>query len=82
MEGRVGGRVLELGCGTGKNTGWLAERAERLVACDFSTAMMEKARERVAGVEFYLCDIRGEWPVDRRQPQGASERFGGGGRTH
>jgi ubiquinone/menaquinone biosynthesis C-methylase UbiE len=24
MEGRVGGRVLELGCGTGKNTVWLA----------------------------------------------------------
>jgi trans-aconitate methyltransferase len=64
MKGRIGGRVLELGCGTGKNTLWLAQRAQRLVACDFSPAMLARAKERVPGVEFHLCDIRGEWPVD------------------
>lgn len=64
MEGRVGGRVLELGCGTGKNTGWLAARAARLIACDFSAAMLARAKERVSGVEFHLGDIRRDWPVD------------------
>ena len=64
MEDRIGGRVLELGCGTGKNTRWLAKRAQQLVACDFSLAMLARAKERVPGVEFHLCDMRGEWPVD------------------
>ena len=64
MEDRIGGRVLELGCGTGKNTRWLAERAQQLVACDFSLAMLARVKERVPGVEFHLCDLRGEWPVD------------------
>jgi len=64
MEDRIGGRVLELGCGTGKNTRWLAKRAQQLVACDFSLAMLARAKERMPGVEFHLCDMRGEWPVD------------------
>ena len=33
LEGR---EVLELGCGTGKNTSYLAEHAARVVAMDFS----------------------------------------------
>ena len=26
--------------------------------------MLARAKERVPGVEFHLCDMRGEWPVD------------------
>ena len=41
---------MELGCGTGKNTVWLAGRARALVALDFSDGMLTRARERLAGV--------------------------------
>ncbi|OKH30700.1 GNAT family N-acetyltransferase, partial [Calothrix sp. HK-06] len=32
--------VLELGCGTGKNTEWLSERTERHLAVDLSEGML------------------------------------------
>ena len=58
--------VLELGCGTGKNTGWLAERARRVVGMDFSPGMLEVARDRVPleRVTLVQHDIRERWPVD------------------
>ena len=64
----VDGRdVLELGCGTGKNTAWLAERARSVVALDFSPGMLARARERVGGaghrVRFVQHDVREPWPV-------------------
>jgi SAM-dependent methyltransferase len=62
----VAGRdVLELGCGTGKNTGWLAEHARTVVGLDFSAGMLARARERVraANVRFARHDVRQRWPV-------------------
>lgn len=58
-------RVLELGCGTGKNSAWLAERARELVALDFSVGMLAVARARVrtSNVRFVEHDIRAPWPV-------------------
>lgn len=57
--------VVELGCGTGKNTAWLAERARRVVALDLSAGMLVRARERVpaAHVAFLRSDVRHPWPV-------------------
>ena len=57
--------VLELGCGTGKNTDWLAARARTVLALDFSAGMLARARMRVkaASVRFVQHDIRSEWPV-------------------
>jgi trans-aconitate methyltransferase len=40
--------VIELGCGTGKNTLWLAERAARVLAVDFSEEMTRQ-RESYRG---------------------------------
>ena len=63
---RTNGRdVLELGCGTGKNTAWLAAEARTLVALDFSAGMLARARERVgsAHVRFVQHDIREPWPA-------------------
>jgi len=58
--------VLELGCGTGKNTVWLAERARRVIAMDFSPGMLEVARGRVPldRVRLVQHDVRERWPVD------------------
>lgn len=58
--------VLELGCGTGKNTGWLASRARHVIAMDFSLGMIARAHERVgsANVRFVKHDVCDPWPVE------------------
>ncbi|MEO6526150.1 MAG: class I SAM-dependent methyltransferase [Gemmatimonadaceae bacterium] len=62
----TGQRVLELGCGTGKNSVWLADQARELIALDFSAGMLAVARERVdaAHARFVEHDIRAPWPLD------------------
>jgi ubiquinone/menaquinone biosynthesis C-methylase UbiE len=62
-------KVLELGCGTGKNTGWLAGRAEQLIAADFSRHMLDIAKEKypLANIMYTEADITASWafpPVD------------------
>jgi ubiquinone/menaquinone biosynthesis C-methylase UbiE len=56
-------RVIELGAGTGKNTSWLATRAEKVLSVDFSGEMQAVARARVANtnVEFRIADVREPW---------------------
>ena len=39
--------VLELGCGTGKNTEWFITKADRLVGLDFSKNMLDLAMRKV-----------------------------------
>ena len=59
------GVVLEVGCGTGKNTAWLAGRARRVLAADLSPGMLARARERVRApaVSFLRFDLRAPWPL-------------------
>lgn len=65
LEAFTGKDVLEIGCGTGLNTVWIAESARSVVAVDFSSGMLAKARERVRSdcVRFVQHDIRNAWPV-------------------
>lgn len=60
------GSVLELGCGTGKNTEWLITRADRIVGLDFSEGMLEEARKKInsAKVVFQLSDINRNWNLN------------------
>lgn len=61
LAGISSGVVVELGCGTGVNTEWLAKTARAVVAVDFSSAMLERARRRLEGnrtVSFLRQDIR------------------------
>jgi SAM-dependent methyltransferase len=44
---RSGDRVLEIGCGTGVDACFLAERGVQVVACDSSSAMVRVAARRV-----------------------------------
>ncbi len=55
--------VLEIGCGTGKNTDWLATRATKVTAVDFSAAMLEAAKAKVVNhnIAFQQADITTEW---------------------
>lgn len=57
-----GGTILELGCGTGKNTVFLAQIAERVVALDFTEGMIAQARiklteQGVRNVQFSIADL-------------------------
>lgn len=56
-------QVLEIGCGTGKNTTWLAGKATALTAVDFSEEMMNRARQKVTAphVQFRQADITKPW---------------------
>jgi SAM-dependent methyltransferase len=58
---------LEIGCGTGKNTVWLAEHAHAVTAADLSPEMLEKARQKVhsSRVEFVQADILKPWGFRR-----------------
>src|ERR687894_900398 len=60
----VGRDVLEIGCGTGRNTLWLGERAENVLALDISEGMLRQAKARVQSprVRFLQHDIRSPWP--------------------
>ncbi|HEX8289154.1 MAG TPA: methyltransferase domain-containing protein [Pyrinomonadaceae bacterium] len=55
--------ILEIGCGTGKNTEWLISRANHLVGADFSAKMLAKAKEKITAenVEFKHLDLREKW---------------------
>ncbi|MBB3699187.1 methyltransferase domain-containing protein [Flammeovirga yaeyamensis] len=57
--------VLELGCGTGKNTEWLIKNATEITAFDFSEEMLAVAKEKVKDqkVTFNKVDLNQEWPV-------------------
>lgn len=57
--------LIEIGCGTGLNTQWLAEQARSVVAVDFSPGMLERAKELVHSprVRFIQHDINSPWPV-------------------
>ena len=63
--GDVCGRdVLDLGCGTGRHTAWLAEAGARVTGVDFSEGMLERARRRVrtAHVRFVVHDLHDPLP--------------------
>ena len=40
-------KVLELGCGSGKNTEWLITKADRLIGLDFSKNMLDLAKNKI-----------------------------------
>ncbi|HEX8657323.1 MAG TPA: class I SAM-dependent methyltransferase [Hymenobacter sp.] len=55
--------AVEIGCGTGKNTEWLAAKATHLTAVDFSAEMLAKAQAKATrrNIRFQRADITQEW---------------------
>jgi predicted TPR repeat methyltransferase len=60
--------VLEIGCGTGKNTEWLLQKAEQITAVDLSEEMLSKAKQKnqTDKVEFIKADINSDWNFTQR----------------
>jgi ubiquinone/menaquinone biosynthesis C-methylase UbiE len=56
-------KVLEFGCGTGKNTVWFEQNAKEILSADFSEAMIAKATEKIKSpkVQFTIADINKAW---------------------
>lgn len=66
LSGQRYAALLELGCGTGKNTVLYAQLADRVHALDFSEGMLAQAREKVQlpHVQFVQADLTQLWPCD------------------
>jgi malonyl-CoA O-methyltransferase len=63
-----GRKIVEIGCGTGRNTKWLAgpgAGAVNISALDFSEEMLNRARARVKDlrVHFIQHDAQAPWPL-------------------
>jgi ubiquinone/menaquinone biosynthesis C-methylase UbiE len=58
--------VIELGCGTGKNTEWLITKAKSIMGLDFSEEMLNKARGKInfEKIKFLQTDLKEPWPVE------------------
>lgn len=58
--------ILEIGCGTGKNTAFLVQIGEQVHALDFSEGMIAKAREKVKAenLRFSVADLTERWPCE------------------
>jgi len=55
--------VLEIGCGTGKNTSWISKSTKHLTSVDFSDGMLNIAKEKIKEdhVIFQQCDLTKAW---------------------
>ena len=70
-------KVLEIGCGTGKNTGFLVRVSRALLAIDFSVGMLEQAKDKVRSktVLFVVADLTKSWPCQRNAFECQRTRF-------
>jgi tellurite methyltransferase len=58
------GPILDLACGAGRNTLWLARHGYRAIGCDRSREALAIAEERCGreglSARFFVCDLEGE----------------------
>lgn len=62
---RTGGRpILDLGCGSGNNTLYVAERGLPVIACDRSVEALKRVNERLPEVPAVRLDLRERLPFN------------------
>lgn len=56
--------IMELGCGTGKNTAFLTQIGRQILALDFSPGMLSQAKAKIDSdrVFFVVADLTKPWP--------------------
>jgi ubiquinone/menaquinone biosynthesis C-methylase UbiE len=59
-------KVLELGCGTGKNSEWLITKANFVIGLDFSEEMLNKAKSKINSdkIRFQRADLTKKWEIE------------------
>jgi len=57
LGGLVPGRALDLGCGAGRTSIWLAKRGWRVTGVDFSKTALDLARASGADIDWVLADL-------------------------
>jgi SAM-dependent methyltransferase len=62
VAARAGERVLDAGCGTGRNLPGLLAAGAVVTGVDFSAGMLRMARQRHGDVGFVLADLQAAWP--------------------
>ena len=66
-DGWISGRILDVGCGTGENSLFLASRGLTVLGMDASPTAIEaaraKAEQRAAAAVFFVADIVGDVPA-------------------
>ncbi len=69
LENRQFDWILEMGCGTGKNTVLFTQIATRVLSVDFSRGMLTMARHKAASVQAAFCaaDLTRSWPFSGLQ---------------
>ena len=62
-------RVLDIGCGTGRHTLWLAQAGAEVTGIDFSEAMLAKAHEKTKGysIDLIVHDLHQRLPFEAGQ---------------
>ena len=62
-------RVLDMGCGTGRHTLWLAQAGAEVTGIDFSEAMLAKAHEKAKGysIDLIVHDLHQRLPFEAGQ---------------
>lgn len=63
--------IVELGCGTGKNTEWLAEQCSTLIGLDLSEEMLAVARKKIPAshVELRQTNLLDTWQLPTASAQ-------------
>lgn len=64
LSGRNYQHILELGCGTGKNTALLDRIGRKVLALDFSPGMLQQAKTKATSNVFFVrADLTKPWPA-------------------
>ncbi|MBU0476066.1 MAG: class I SAM-dependent methyltransferase [Bacteroidetes bacterium] len=60
--------IIELGCGTGKNTEWLIDKCDSLIGVDFSSEMLAKAKSKIVSdkVKYVEADLLKPWTFNNK----------------
>ncbi len=53
-----GGKILDVGCGTGKDTGYMASKGFEIIGVDLSEGMLAKAKAKYPDLDLRLEDMR------------------------
>lgn len=55
-------KILDIGCGAGRNSIYLAKQSFRVTGTDFAENVIKKLNSQKTGAKFNVVDMSGKWP--------------------